>query len=141
MVSATLTVLKAMESWAGPGNEANVHVYTYSITLRPEGALDDQSNLIFVHGIVLIYPRNDTDKIPFTSFATFIPHGNSTSNSSTYVTLCVQYSYVQNIAMWVEHSLVPRPCTFIACSTKFMQRAWARSSRDVCRRTRFYVSR
>ena len=22
---------------------------------------------------------------------------------------------------------------FVACSTKFMQRAWARSSRDVCR--------
>ena len=29
-------------------------------------------------------------------------------------------------------SLVPRPCTFVACSTKFAQRAWARSSRDVC---------
>ena len=30
------------------------------------------------------------------------------------------------------HSLVPRACAFIACSTKFAQRAWARSSRDVC---------
>ena len=29
-------------------------------------------------------------------------------------------------------SLVPRPCAFVACSTKFAQRAWARSSRDVC---------
>ena len=34
------------------------------------------------------------------------------------------------------HSLVPRPCTFVACSTKFAQRAWARSSRDVCRSLR-----
>ena len=32
---------------------------------------------------------------------------------------------------WVP-SLVPRPCTFIACSTIFAQRAWARSSLDVC---------
>ena len=30
-------------------------------------------------------------------------------------------------------SLVPRPCVFVTCSTKFTQRAWARSSRDVCR--------
>ena len=29
-------------------------------------------------------------------------------------------------------SLVPTPCVFIACSTKFAQRAWAHSSRDVC---------
>ena len=29
-------------------------------------------------------------------------------------------------------NLVPRPCAFVACSTKFAQRAWARSSRDVC---------
>ena len=33
-------------------------------------------------------------------------------------------------------SLVPRPCAFVACSTKFAQRAWARSSRDVCRSLR-----
>ena len=39
-----------------------------------------------------------------------------------------------------EPSLVPRPCAFVACSTKFAQRAWARSSRDACRRTRFYVT-
>ena len=35
----------------------------------------------------------------------------------------------------VEHykaSIVPRLCAFVACSTKFAQRAWARSSRDVC---------
>ena len=31
------------------------------------------------------------------------------------------------------HSLVPRPCAFIACSTKFTQKAWACSSRDMCR--------
>ena len=43
---------------------------------------------------------------------------------------------------WVElglqvlGSLVPRPCAFVACSTKFAQRAWARSSRDVCRSLR-----
>ena len=29
-------------------------------------------------------------------------------------------------------SLIPRPCVFVACSTKFAQRAWARSSRDAC---------
>ena len=29
-------------------------------------------------------------------------------------------------------SLVPRPCAFVACSMKFAQRAWARSSCDVC---------
>ena len=29
-------------------------------------------------------------------------------------------------------SLVPRPCAFVTCSTKFAQRAWARSSCDVC---------
>ena len=33
---------------------------------------------------------------------------------------------------WTVRSLVPRPCAFVACSTKFAQRAWARSSRDVC---------
>jgi len=30
-------------------------------------------------------------------------------------------------------SLVLRPCAFIACSTKFTQKAWACSSRDMCR--------
>ena len=35
--------------------------------------------------------------------------------------------------MVVHTSLVPRPCVFVACSKKFAQRAWARSSRDVCR--------
>ena len=34
-------------------------------------------------------------------------------------------------------SLVPRPCAFVAYSTKFAQRAWARSSRDVCRSRNF----
>ena len=29
-------------------------------------------------------------------------------------------------------SLVPRPCAFVACSTKFTQRFWARSLCDVC---------
>ena len=29
-------------------------------------------------------------------------------------------------------SLIPRPCVFVACNTKFAQRAWAHSSRDVC---------
>ena len=29
-------------------------------------------------------------------------------------------------------SLVPRPYAFVACSTKFAQRAWACSSRDAC---------
>ena len=29
-------------------------------------------------------------------------------------------------------TLVPRPCAFVAFSTKFTQRAWARSSRDAC---------
>ena len=33
-------------------------------------------------------------------------------------------------------SLVPRTCAFVACSTKFAQRAWARSSRDACRSLR-----
>ena len=33
--------------------------------------------------------------------------------------------------MWDGASLVPRPCTFVACSTKFAQKAWAHSSRDV----------
>ena len=33
-------------------------------------------------------------------------------------------------------SLVPRPCEFVACSTKFVQRAWARSSCDGCRSLR-----
>ena len=33
-------------------------------------------------------------------------------------------------------SLIPRPCAFVACSTKFTQRAWACSSRDVCRSLR-----
>ena len=37
----------------------------------------------------------------------------------------------------VWDSLVPRPCAFVACSTKFTQRAWARSSHDVCHRTCF----
>ena len=31
-----------------------------------------------------------------------------------------------------NYSLVPRPCMFVACSTKFAQRPWARSSHDVC---------
>ena len=35
-----------------------------------------------------------------------------------------------------EPSLVPRPCAFVACSTKFAQRAWAHSSRDACRSLR-----
>ena len=35
--------------------------------------------------------------------------------------------------MYVQGSLVPRPCVFVACSTKFMQKAWAHSSCDVCR--------
>ena len=30
-------------------------------------------------------------------------------------------------------SFVPRPCAFVACSMKFTQRAWARSSCDLCR--------
>ena len=34
-------------------------------------------------------------------------------------------------------SLVPGPSAFITCSTKFTQRAWARSSRDVCHRHHF----
>ena len=38
--------------------------------------------------------------------------------------------------MVVHTSLVPRPCVFAACSKKFAQRAWARSSRDVCRSLR-----
>ena len=48
-----------------------------------------------------------------------------------YNTECMQ-SYVQCITLFPP-SLVPRPCAFVACSTKFAQRAWARSSRDVCR--------
>ena len=37
------------------------------------------------------------------------------------------------ISLCTDISLVPRPCAFVACSTKFAQRAaWARSSRDVC---------
>ena len=32
----------------------------------------------------------------------------------------------------MQVSLVPRPCAFVACSMKFAQRAWARSSRNVC---------
>ena len=40
------------------------------------------------------------------------------------------------VPMLVSSSLVPRPCTFVACSTKFAQRAWAHSSRDVCRSLR-----
>ena len=40
------------------------------------------------------------------------------------------------VSMCVCVSLVPRPCAFVACSTKFAQRAWARSSRDVCRSLR-----
>ena len=35
--------------------------------------------------------------------------------------------------MQVITSLVPRLCVFVACSTKFAQRAWACSSCDVCR--------
>ena len=36
----------------------------------------------------------------------------------------------------MQRSLVPRPCAFVACSTEFAQRAWARSSRDACRSLR-----
>ena len=43
----------------------------------------------------------------------------------------------QVLTLWLRlpaiHSLVPRPSAFVACSTKFAQRAWTRSSRDVCR--------
>ena len=34
-------------------------------------------------------------------------------------------------------SLIPRPCTFVVCSMKFTQRAWARSSRDAYHRRHF----
>ena len=40
--------------------------------------------------------------------------------------------YRFNLRVDIWGSLVPRPCAFVACSTKFAQRAWARSSRDVC---------
>ena len=39
---------------------------------------------------------------------------------------------IKGIGLKKVPSLVPRPCTFVACSTKFAQRAWARSSCDVC---------
>ena len=44
------------------------------------------------------------------------------------------HSSVKKVQRWgVCVSLVPRPCTFVACSTKFMQKAWARLSHDVSR--------
>ena len=42
----------------------------------------------------------------------------------------------KTLAMAQSTSLVPRPCAFVACSTKFAQRAWARSSCDACRSLR-----
>ena len=37
----------------------------------------------------------------------------------------------------IKHSLVPSPCAFVACGTKLAQRAWARSSHDVCHSLRY----
>ena len=38
---------------------------------------------------------------------------------------------------WLATSLIPRPCVFVACSTKFAQKAWSILSRYVCRRCTF----
>ena len=48
-----------------------------------------------------------------------------------HVKLLERYSIITGEVCFYG-SLIPRPCTFVACSTKFMQRAWACSSRDVC---------
>ena len=40
-------------------------------------------------------------------------------------------AFIQD-AVYTSTSLVPRPCAFVACSMKFTQRTWARSSHDVC---------
>ena len=34
-------------------------------------------------------------------------------------------------------SLIPRPCTFVACSMKFLQKVWSSLSCDACRRRIF----
>ena len=49
---------------------------------------------------------------------------NPRSSSPTFSSL--------EVSTWGRGSLVPRPCTFVTCSTKFAQRAWARSPCDVC---------
>ena len=47
----------------------------------------------YIQGMTLWY----TNKLPSTSsYTTFTPHSNSRSNSPTYVTLCIQYAYLQN---------------------------------------------
>ena len=43
----------------------------------------------------------------------------------------------QIVTLLLGTSLVPRPCMFVARSTKFAQRAWAHSSHDVCHRLVF----
>ena len=42
------------------------------------------------------------------------------------------------VSGWVgeKPSLVPRPCAFVACSTKFSQKAWSILSHDACRSLR-----
>ena len=49
--------------------------------------------------------------------------------------ICIQH-YSHRHRTYYACSLVPRPCTLVACSMIFTQRAWARSSCDVCRSLR-----
>ena len=46
--------------------------------------------------------------------------------------ICSEVSRSSFSLVWDGASLIPRPCMFVACSTKFVQRAWAPSTRDVC---------
>ena len=72
-----------------------------NIIHRPEKALDIQSELIFVNGMVHVPPRNETlvHQQLFSSHTTVKPHSDS---RKAYVTSHVQYTYVLGIRMRIR---------------------------------------
>ena len=63
-----------------------------------------------------------------TNFGKSIP----TTAYQTFLFVIHSCYVAHSLSVGLVPSLVPRPCVFVACSMKFTQRAWARSSRDVC---------
>ena len=64
-------------------------------------------------------------------------NGTTTKAYATFILSLPEIALQLQVPVGPLSSVVPRPCAFVACSTKFAQRAWARSSRDACRRRLF----
>ena len=66
---------------------------------------------------------------PFRNSRSAIIYKHGSENMKHFSTLTL---HLHKFVMLLQLSLIPRLCTFVACSTKFAQRVWAHSSRDVC---------